>query len=180
MAPGGMGDEYESTCYSFSGPMGELLRITYHGDPDDLPMSLQRLLDLAERGRLVQVMYRPCASPWERLCALEEDLLKAENQDMPEHIGWSIVAGECVMLDGVTGWLEHGDGWVLVACGPEYVVEHGTDFLFLTLAEFEERFVPYERGRAALGDDSGIRLNRALREVAALEAAFAGGEEDVI
>lgn len=166
----------EALTYSFSGPFDELLRFTVIGDPDELPAPMQRILDLAERGRLVQTMYRPCGSPWERLCALEEDLLKSENEDLPEETGWSIVAGECVMLDGVTGWLEHADGFVLVACAPKYVMEHETDFLFLGREEFEERFVPYARGRAPLGDDSGLRLNRALREVGALEAAFAEGQ----
>lgn len=159
----------DGTTYRYEGPFDETLRIGIMQDEDaELPEFLAHLLALADAGRLVQTIYRPCPSPWERLCALEEDLSKAEALG-----GWSIVAGECVMLDGVTGWLEHDEGWSLVAVGPAWAAEHDVDLVVMPTRDFEEEFIPYAKARATLGDGSGLELNRALREIAAMEEAFA-------
>ena len=162
---------HEGHLYSYEGPMEEQLRIIAYVDPDEVPEPLQYLLDLAGQGRLVQTVYRPCPSPWERLCALEEDVLKADAATgAAVHEEWAIVSGECLELPGVDGWLSHVDGWVLVACPADY--EPATEFLFLSREAFLSELLPYEYGRATLGEDSGMRLNQAVREVAQLEEAM--------
>jgi hypothetical protein len=80
------------------------------------------------------------------------------------------------MLEDVTGWLTCS-GWVFVAVSKEYAKEHETDFLVVTQEEFDSTFYPQIKARVPLGDDSGIRLNRAIREIGYLEDAFSMKEE---
>jgi len=154
-----------------------MLRYTVYGDllPEECPAPLKQLVSLGERGKLGRTLhaFEGQSSSWDRLCALEADMLQASTPHNPEHEGWLIVAGECVLLDDVAGWLECDD-WVFVACPPGYQAEHETDWLVLPYDEFAAEFVPYARARAPLGEDSGLRLNRALREVADMEAAYVG------
>ena len=153
------------------------IRYTLWGENDGtIPAALIQLCNLGDRGKLGTTLHRVegRSSSWDRLCALEEDMLKASHPDNDETTGWYLAVGESWKLDGVIGWLEHGD-WIFVFATPEYQDEHETDVLVVPRDDWESTFMPETKACVALGDDSGMRLNRALREVAELEAAYAGG-----
>jgi hypothetical protein len=101
-------------------------------------------------------------------------MLRASHPDNDECAGWYLAVGGSWKLDGVIGWLEYED-WIFVFATPEYQDEHETDVLVVPRDDWESTFMPETKACVALGDDSGMRLNRALREVAELEAVFAGG-----
>jgi hypothetical protein len=148
------------------------IRYTVYGEEDVVPHPLEQLCELGNRGKLGTTVHRieGQSSPWDRLCALEDDLIRASNLYNQESEGWFVVVGHCVMLDGVAGWLEYED-WVIVMCPPEYREEHETDVLVISRPDFE-MFCPQIRACCPIGEDSGLRLNRALAETADLESLF--------
>jgi len=153
------------------------IRYTLWGDDDGtIPEPLIQLCNLGDRGKLGTTLHRieGRSSSWDRTCAVEEDMLRASHPDNDECAGWSLAVGSSWKLDGVDGWLENGD-FIFVFVSPEYQKEHEVDVLVVPRDDWESTFMPETKACVALGDDSGMRLNRALREVAELDAAYAGG-----
>lgn len=150
-----------------------MLRYLVYGENEDIfPAPLRQLCELGDKGKLGTTLHRieGRSSSWDRLCALEEDLIRASHTDCREYDGWLLVAGEC-MIDDVAGWLEC-DGWVFVFVPPVYQDEHEVDVLVIEHEDFDGTFCPTVTACVSLGDDSGMRLNRALRDNAILEAAL--------
>jgi len=157
------------TSFSYKGPFEEKLLIVTTFEEDEIPPEIWDIIEVADAGKLCKTMFRPASDAWERLCALEEDLLRvSDRSEKYDFSNWYFVCGEAVNLDGVRGWLENDE--LIVVTLPK---DQEEDILIMRANEFETLFTAFSRARVPIADDSGLKLNRALKEVEALEKQIA-------
>ena len=132
-----------------------LIAIEQHSDGTPAAAGvIQRLIESGKGGRFVHAI-DDGHSQWEILCALEDALIDAGQND-----GWTFVAGR-IEDDGETrGWLEHDD-WVVMPYGPERR-KAGTDIGLWYRDDFDA-LSPVVFATAPAAPDSGIVINRQLR-----------------
>jgi hypothetical protein len=125
---------------------------------------------------------------WTVLCWLEDDLLALARRNRwcaaPED--WTLVVGRCADLDDIpahTGygdlqaWLEYGPDSVITICPADSrQQEDADDVLVWTSDEFAEHCNPTRILGVGFADDSGKRLNRALRQIRELEDLLTLGD----
>jgi hypothetical protein len=117
------------------------------------------------------------------LCALEDDLLafSARNRWSGSLDGWELVVGLSPFLleavpsytgyGDVDAWLVYEGEWVLTIVPPDIRQKKNTDDVLVWAAEtFYAQSVPL--ASVAFADDSAIHLNRQMRQLSSLEAAF--------
>ena len=157
-----MQDEYSHPIvhYEIYGESGE----------DYPPRMLQQLVRLGDESKLVNI-YRPCGDAWERLCALEQDMIDASNPYSLEYAGWSINRGESNVISGIDGWMSY-DGWILVALPDYYREEKEVDFLIIREADWYEEYEVTLHGWASCGESSGMQLNRCIKEAERLNKLY--------
>lgn len=141
------------------------------GAPD--PRCVRQLENMGESGQLELTVksFRYPHDNWYRTCSLEEDLL----YDSHKHAGfddWHIVMGEVLGLPGVTGWLEYTDSeedYIIVPFGCQLREAKDTDIGVYTREEWDATSLAVVYGIVPVSDASGMALNRATKEVKALE-----------
>lgn len=130
---------------------------------------------------------------WTVLCWLEEDLLRfaGRNPWCGALDGWRLVVGTCPYLledvpeytgYGVVGaWLLYEGDWVMTIVPPEVRQREETaDVLVWDAGYFEEMYGAIPLASVVFAEDSGMRLNAAMRQVRAeiVEMETAYGMED--
>lgn len=117
------------------------------------------IMDLVETGRAGRFAHLiECHDKqWAILCALEDALIDTHNQE-----GWMFVVGRLAEDEEVEGWLEY-DGWVIMPYGPKRATELGSDVALTTVEDFYEQELE-DWARTPVADDSGIILNKVLKE----------------
>jgi hypothetical protein len=166
----------------------DVVTISVQGDAGDRP---KRLLDaLIEGGKLRRfcdaIVER--RDLWTTLCWLEDDMLQfeASNRSSCATDGWKIAVGHCSELEDVPAycgwgelqaWLLYDDGsrvWAVTIRPAEYrQLEDVPDVLVWDAAEFDERCDAAVAMAVPFADDSGMRLNKAMRELRELESLLA-------
>ena len=114
------------------------------------------LCETGKAGRFVHNVENK-GSQWDTLCALEDALVDARQND-----GFTFVVGKMKDREEVRGWMEYKDV-ILVPYGPKDQNLHNSDVGVYSREEFDAmEYTIHAMAEAA--DDSGIVLNFQLRE----------------
>jgi len=124
---------------------------------------------------------------WTVICRLEDDLLAFNDKN--RYCGalddWKFVVGHCPFLlenvpeylgygDDLQAWLVFEDEWVLTVIPPDIRQGENTDdVLVWDLDSFMEHDA-LPLASTAFADDSGIKFNRAMREIREMDALLGG------
>lgn len=146
-----------------------------HGETTERTAELVRGYVLAGKLEHFAAMVEDAHPVWHCICMFEEDLLAfaRRNRWCGSVDGWRIIVGSGTDIQPVpqyTGW-GHAQAWLEhydVSC----VVEPSYGLVCRTLDDFvaHHRTIPW--ASAPFCDESGIILNRAMREMRELESAL--------
>jgi len=139
--------------------------------PSIMPLGTIKYLCAAGKAGFFVHNLREAFPQWMTLCRLEEALIdNKQNED------WVFVVGSVVGEPEIQGWLEHGD-FILIPYGPE--MQKGGDQMGVWLrSDFDE--LDYSvYAFCAADDDSGIILNRMVRETCPERYPLGAGHHEV-
>jgi hypothetical protein len=132
---------------------------------------VQTIMDLAESGKAGRFVHYILEGfpQWQTLCALEDALI-----DNGVHKGWTFVVGRIADLPEVRGWMEC-EGWAIVPLGP-VGKQSGSDVLAWNIVDFTTDVDSTEWARTTAAPESGIVLNRMLKEQFRIDESLGGPE----
>ena len=165
--------------------MMDVVTISVQGpeDTNDYPARLLgALIDQGRLPRFVDAIIEK-RDTWTTLCWLEEDMLQFESRNRwcGATDGWRIAVGHCPELDDVPAYTGYGmQAWLLyetedclwaVTIRPAETrqLEEADDVVIWSHEEFIDHYNAVPVASVAFADDSGLRLNKAMREIRELE-----------
>lgn len=162
----------------------DVVTFTVQGDADDRPARvLAGLSEINRLPRFVDAIVEK-RDVWTVLCWLEEDLLAfaRRNRSSAAIDDWTLVLGRCADLDDIPEHAGYGDLQAWIEFGKDFVVticpansrqqEDADDVLVWTADEFAEHCNATRIVGVGFAEDSGKRLNRAMREIRELDELF--------